>query len=218
MDAAQVFVSVVVPAYNEEERLGDMLEEAVGYLRQEYGSGSKSQARQEQATRRKSDKGNKHSASNGRVHASTSDPHGWEILIVSDGSTDRTVETALDFARAHRIFYKGATSVMDGVSESASPEESLRVISLVENRGKGGATTAGMRHVRGQYVIFADADGASKFTDLGKLLRECRRSEDKEGRAVAVGSRAHLVGSEAVVKVRLCLLLNEPWDIPDSKG
>ena len=57
-----------------------------------------------------------------------------------------------------------------------------------------------MRHVRGQYAIFADADGASKFEDLGKLVEASKKIEDAEGRGVAVGSRAHLVGSEAVVK------------------
>jgi dolichyl-phosphate beta-glucosyltransferase len=61
--------------------------------------------------------------------------------------------------------------------------------------------THGMRHVRGEYAIFADADGASKFEDLGKLLRACEEMEDASGRVVAVGSRAHLVGTEAVVTV-----------------
>jgi dolichyl-phosphate beta-glucosyltransferase len=74
------------------------------------------------------------------------------------------------------------------------------MITLDQNRGKGGAVTHGMRHARGRYVLFADADGASKFSDLGKLLTACQDAEDKKGRAVAVGSRAHLVGSEAVVK------------------
>jgi dolichyl-phosphate beta-glucosyltransferase len=174
-----------------------MLEEAVTYLREEYGFGRKT----EQAVRRQ---GNRGRASNGHAetHANV-DKAGWEILIVSDGSTDRTVETALGFARTHGIFYNGGKSPRStSVTDGTSLEESLRVISLVKNRGKGGATTAGMRHVRGQYAMFADADGASKFTDLGKLIRECRRVEDKEGRGVAVGSRAHLVGGEAVVKVR----------------
>jgi hypothetical protein len=60
-----------------------------------------------------------------------------------------------------------------------------------------------MRHARGQYVVFADADGASRFSDLGKLVEGCKSIQDAAGRGVAIGSRAHLVGSEAVVKVRL---------------
>ncbi|KAI5281587.1 dolichyl-phosphate beta-glucosyltransferase [Ascosphaera acerosa] len=57
-----------------------------------------------------------------------------------------------------------------------------------------------MRHIRGKYVVFADADGASDFGDLGKLVAACEAVTDSWGRGVAVGSRAHLVGSEAVVK------------------
>ena len=74
------------------------------------------------------------------------------------------------------------------------------MITLSENRGKGGAVTHGMRHARGRYVVFADADGASKFTDLGTLVKKCDEIEDDKARGVVVGSRAHLVGSEAVVK------------------
>jgi hypothetical protein len=59
-----------------------------------------------------------------------------------------------------------------------------------------------MRHARGAYVVFADADGASRFSDLGKLMENCDRVADAKGRAVGVGSRAHMVGSEAVVKVK----------------
>ncbi|MGG6496634.1 UNVERIFIED_CONTAM: glycosyltransferase, partial [Bacteroidetes bacterium 56_B9] len=70
-----------------------------------------------------------------------------------------------------------------------------------QNRGKGGAVTHGMRHARGTYIVFADADGASRFTDLGKLVLECEKAKDKKGRAVGVGSRAHMVGTDAVVKV-----------------
>lgn len=57
-----------------------------------------------------------------------------------------------------------------------------------------------MQHVRGHHVIFADADGASKFDDLEKLEKELKRIE-RDGLGVAVGSRAHMVHSAAVVQV-----------------
>src|SRR5579859_6742128 len=57
-----------------------------------------------------------------------------------------------------------------------------------------------MQHTRGRYIIFADADGASKFEDLGKLSNQLKRVE-KDGLGVAVGSRAHMVHSAAVVQV-----------------
>ncbi|KAL8889689.1 MAG: hypothetical protein Q9192_005982 [Flavoplaca navasiana] len=184
IEDAEVSMSLVVPAFNEENRLGIMLKEAVGYLQKEYGKdNSRITAKGSMRHRPKgAQEQNGHidlaNGSAGKV------PTGWEVLIVSDGSTDKTIDTALEFARSLG-------------SESAG---SIRVISLVENRGKGGAVTHGMRHVRGEYAVFADADGASKFADLGKLLRELKKVQDDDGRGVAVGSRAHLVGSEEVVK------------------
>ena len=181
VEEPEVGMSLVVPAFNEEERLGIMLTEAVEYLQREYGSlVSKTQANGNRAKR----KSGKHELSNGHASASNTHSRGWEVLVVSDGSTDKTIDTALQFAR--------------DLGKDAS---CIRVINLRENRGKGGAVTHGMRHVRGQYAIFADADGASKFEDLGKLVEAARKIEDAQGRAVTVGSRAHLVGSEAVVKV-----------------
>lgn len=181
-------MSLVVPAYNEQERISIMLTEAVAYLQQAYGKASPTPEVNGVVHRqngiKSSAQGNASSNSQNEV-AKPCDPTGWEILIVSDGSTDKTAETALEFAR-------------DLGSELS---QSVRVVSLRVNKGKGGAVTHGMRHVRGQYAIFADADGASRFEDLEKLLTASKKVEDAQGRSVAVGSRAHLVGSEAVVKV-----------------
>ncbi|KAE9986157.1 hypothetical protein EG328_006420 [Venturia inaequalis] len=200
-DDAEVHLSVVVPAYNEEARLGGMLEEAVDYLQKAYGDAHgpevESKIPSVSATKKK-EKGHVPANSEG------STPRGWEILIVSDGSTDSTVETALKFARDHQlsqypIAVPGPWSA-DNKNSTNIPHGSIRVITLEENRGKGGAVTHGMRHVRGKYAVFADADGASKFEDVEHLVRMCQECEDPDGRAVAIGSRAHLVGSEAVVK------------------
>jgi len=182
-----VFVSLVVPAFNEEERLGIMLTEAVEYLQLEYGGATVKKANGNRAKR----KGAKQELSNGHASSQSGGPNGWEVLVVSDDSTDRTIDTALQFAR-------------DLEGKAAS---NIRVIHLHENRGKGGAVTHGLRHVRGQYAVFADADGASRFEDLGKLVEASKEIEDAGGRCVAVGSRAHLVGSEAVVKVRYTAIL-----------
>ncbi|KAI9666999.1 MAG: dolichyl-phosphate beta-glucosyltransferase [Trizodia sp. TS-e1964] len=177
IEPAEIFMSVVVPAFNEEQRLGEMLKEAAEYLQQEYGPPPK-QSTANGSTR------TKHPSPS---PSTTAKPQGWEILLVSDGSTDRTIDIALEFAQLHGIHDDPA-------------HRSIRTIRLAQNRGKGGAVTHGLRHVRGQYAIFADADGASKFADLGKLLRACQRIEDAHGRGVAVGSRSHLVGSAAVVR------------------
>lgn len=189
VEAGECFMSVVVPAFNEEKRLSGMLEEAVEYLQATYGHhGTKSK-----------------SSSNGSLQASgqQGDPRrGWEIIVVSDGSTDKTVQTALYFAKTHQS-NKHATQHgpwNEALRHGNIPSGSIRVVQLEKNRGKGGAVTHGMRHARGTYVVFADADGASKFEDLGKLVVGCEKAKDKQGRAVGVGSRAHMVGTEAVVK------------------
>lgn len=191
-------MSVVVPAYNEEDRLLGMLEETVDYLEHAYGNlaAHKNGQPKENMRQRKTQT---EIMSNGQSSSA-----GWEILLVSDGSTDRTEEFAFEFARDHQLSlhprgHSGPWSPerQEGVR---IPPGSIRIVTLAQNRGKGGAVTHGMRHVRGKYVVFADADGASKFSDLGKLVKACQDVEDSEGRGVAVGSRAHMVGSEAVVK------------------
>ena len=184
---AEVFMTLVVPAYNEENRLAIMLQEAVQYLEDQYGlRGAKPRS---------------------VTDPKTSNPRqGWEVILVSDGSTDRTVDVALHFARTYQL--RGTvngvpvpTQPPSAVRPPSIPPGAIRVVKLEKNRGKGGAVTHGMRHARGSYIVFADADGASRFTDLGKLVAECEHRKDKLGRAVCVGSRAHMVGTDAVVKV-----------------
>ncbi|KAI4266461.1 MAG: hypothetical protein L6R38_008722 [Xanthoria sp. 2 TBL-2021] len=184
IEDAEVFMSLVVPAFNEEKRLGIMLREAVDYLQKEYGKDKPNTATNGSIRRRPKGAQEQNGHVGLRNGSAEKLPAGWEVLIISDGSKDKTVDTALEFAR----------------SLGTEAAGSIRVISLVENRGKGGAVTHGMRHVRGKYAVFADADGASKFEDLGKLLRELKKVQDDNGRGVAVGSRAHLVGSDEVVK------------------
>ncbi|KAI9726595.1 MAG: dolichyl-phosphate beta-glucosyltransferase [Chrysothrix sp. TS-e1954] len=196
LEPPEVFISVVIPAYNEENRLKTMLEEAVTHLEATYGP-STSHANSQATTHQNgsADSGarkrnNPSSQTNGstRSHTSTlaasaSQPSGWEILIISDGSTDATISTALDFSKAH-----------------PKTRNRIRVISLLENRGKGGAVTHGMRHVRGLYTLFADADGASRFSCLASLVTAAETSSDTSARCVAIGSRSHLVSTPSVIK------------------
>jgi dolichyl-phosphate beta-glucosyltransferase len=206
IDEAELFLSIVVPAYNEEERLAGMLEEAVAYLQERYGDAH-------EKLEKPSEKGYEKKK-------------GWEILIVSDGSTDKTVDVALDFAKEHQLSKHPVPvpgpRTPNPTTSTHIPHGSIRVMELEINRGKGGAVTHGMRHARGQYIVFADADGASRFSDLEKLIEGCQSVEDKQGRGVAIGSRAHLVGSDAVVKVCiLCLTFDrvtiiDPSSAPNS--
>ncbi|KAG5938839.1 hypothetical protein E4U60_001165 [Claviceps pazoutovae] len=177
IEPADVRLSVVFPAYNEEKRIIPTLEEAVDYLDEHVGRHTDAKASTLPHGGRRH---HRVSSSSGSVPSRQT--RGYEILIVNDGSCDKTVEVALDFARKRNL------------------HDILKVVSLVKNRGKGGSVTHGLRHVRGEYVLFADADGASRFSDVGKLIEGCEEIVDGSLRGVAIGSRAHLVGSEAVVK------------------
>ncbi|KAI0136052.1 glycosyltransferase family 2 protein [Hypoxylon sp. NC0597] len=176
IEPAEVRMSVVFPAYNEEDRILPTLKEAVEYLDATFGRDPHPHHHQKTLPKRPVTP-RKHV-----MNAPRDDLSGYEILIVNDGSTDRTVDVALEFSREHGL------------------HDILRVITLEKNRGKGGGVTHGLRHVRGEYALFADADGASKFSDLGKLMEGCEEVVDGAHRGVAIGSRGHLVGSEAVVK------------------
>ena len=193
----EVLISVVVPAYNEKDRLRGMLEEAIEFLQSKFITCKETEEKGLSTTKANSRSPARTSArSHIKRRSSFSNPTGWEILFISDGSTDSTVSSALDFARIH------LSSTINSSKAIQVLPESIRVISLVENRGKGGAVIHGMRHVRGKYVLFADADGASRFADLGKLLSVCEDVADEDGRALVIGSRAHLVTGETVVKVK----------------
>lgn len=172
------------PAYNEEERVIPTLEEAVEYLDRYIGRPGTGKGVS-------LGKGPKRHSS--RQAARDQETTGYEIIIVNDGSTDKTVDVVLDFAKKNNL------------------HDVIRVVTLEKNRGKGGGVTHGLRHVRGEYALFADADGASRFSDVNKLIEGCEEVVDSSGRGVAIGSRGHLVGSEAVVKVcSLIVFLQQP--------
>ncbi|EPQ56116.1 hypothetical protein GLOTRDRAFT_74626 [Gloeophyllum trabeum ATCC 11539] len=146
-DPAEVDLSVVIPAYNETERLPEMLATTIKHLESLKGSRS------------------------------------YEILIVDDGSSDGTPDVML----------KLATSEYPGVD--------IRIVQLEKNLGKGGAVRHGMLHGRGRRLLMVDADGASRFEDLELLWKSMEElTPSDEDPAIAVGSRAHLVKTEAVVR------------------
>ncbi len=87
-----------------------------------------------------------------------------EVVIVDDGSRDRTAAVAEGF--------RGKLS-------------GLRVLSNGQNRGKGYSVRHGMLEARGEMVLFTDADLSAPIEESDKLIRAL-----KEGYDVAIGSRA----------------------------
>lgn len=144
-DAPTRSLSVIVPAYNEEKRLPDMMDECMEYL---------------------------------EVRGDHDETFTYEVIIVDDGSKDKTTEVGLAYSKKYGC-------------------DKVRVLTLAKNRGKGGAVRMGMLRSRGELLLFADADGATTFPEYGKvetaLKKTCSSmSKLSEALAVACGSRAHL--------------------------
>ncbi|KAK4311692.1 hypothetical protein Pmani_016825 [Petrolisthes manimaculis] len=102
----------------------------------------------------------------------------YEVIIVDDGSRDKTTEVGLKYSRTYG-------------------SDKVRVLTLAKNRGKGGAVRMGMFRARGKLLLFADADGATTFSDFSKVETSIRNlckeeSDISEALAVSCGSRAHL--------------------------
>lgn len=98
-------------------------------------------------------------------------PDGYEILIVNDGSRDRT----------------GA--VADSLTSTGASRVPIHVVHLPINSGIGVAVQTGYRFaaVRGayRYVIQFDSDGQHPAESIGQLVERC----EKDGLDFCVGSR-----------------------------
>lgn len=86
--------------------------------------------------------------------------YSYEIIVVDDGSKDDTTNTAKKF-------------------------ESVKVITLKKNSGKGAAVRAGMLAAVGDYRVFTDADLSTPIYEIPKILQNLQNGYD-----VCVGSRA----------------------------
>lgn len=96
-------LSIIIPAYNEEARLGRMLDQYLPFFDARYAAN-------------------------------------YEVLVIVNGSRDRTEDVVRDYTRRHR-----------------------HVRCIVDPRpiGKGGAVMLGFAQAQGRLVGFVDADGAT---------------------------------------------------------
>jgi glycosyltransferase involved in cell wall biosynthesis len=86
------------------------------------------------------------------VEALADEPLKFEILIVDDASTDRTVAYAERFA-------------------SRCTRCEIRILRRPENAGAGAARKDGVRGARGEVVVMLDADGSYPASSVRDLLR-----------------------------------------------
>ena len=90
---------------------------------------------------------------------------GWqaEVLVVNDGSTDRTAAIVTEFAQLN-------------------PE--VRLLNNLENRGKGFSVRQGVLNAVGEIVMFTDADLSAPMEEAERLFAAL-----DEGADIAIGSR-----------------------------
>lgn len=131
------YLSVVIPAYNEENSIKRrVLEKVNDYLKKQ--------------------------------------DYSWEVLVVDDGSQDRTAELSKKFAEAHENF----KVLKEG------------------HRGKGGTVIAGMLAANGEVILFSDMDQATPIDQLEVVLPKIR-----EGYDVVIGSRTGRKGAPLIRKI-----------------
>ena len=119
-----MYLSVIIPAYNEAKRITDTLQSIRDYLsKQNYD---------------------------------------WEVLVVSDGSKDNTVEIVNDFIKQDLNF---------------------KLIDNQKNHGKGYVVRQGMLEAKGEFRLFTDADNSTTIDHLEKFWLYTR-----EGYDVVIGS------------------------------
>jgi dolichyl-phosphate beta-glucosyltransferase len=139
---APASLTIVLPAFNEEQRIGPALDELFAYL----------------------------DGLSGRPGAGL--PPNPDVLVVDDGSTDRT-----------------AAIVGAAIEARPAGRASLRLL-RAEHGGKGSAVRAGMLAAEGDLVLFADADMATPPGEMPKLIGALAAAD------VALGSRIQPDGTD----------------------
>lgn len=130
--SVQIFLSVIVPVYNEAARL-DGLTAIFRYLqKQKYKS---------------------------------------ELIVVDDGSTDKTLEK------------------LQKLDSRSRWNDKLKLISYPINQGKGRAVKIGMLTARGKYRLFIDVDLSTPIETLVLAFRQEKKSD------IIIGSR-RIIGSQ----------------------
>lgn len=98
----------------------------------------------------------------------------WEVIVVDDASTDKTLFLSQEFAKTHK-----------GIKVFAET-----------HRGKGGSVIAGMLKTTGDIVIFSDMDQATPIEEFEKFIPKF-----EEGYDIVIGSRSGRRGAPLIRKL-----------------
>lgn len=96
----------------------------------------------------------------------------WELILVNDGSRDRTLELA---------------------TSAAKKNKSIKVVSYAKNHGKGYAIIQGVKKAKGKYFLFTDIDHSVDIKTVEKFFPYF-----EEGFKVVIGSR-RVEGAKIVI-------------------
>jgi dolichyl-phosphate beta-glucosyltransferase len=120
----------------------------------------------------------------------------YEVIVVDDGSWDRTTQLVQELARRF---------------------PSIKLIRLPRKMGKGAAVRTGIRNAIGRFIMYNDADGATPIAEIERLFAAIEHGAD-----LAIGSRAlHSPGTHVerrwgrAVVGRLFALIVNIWVVPN---
>lgn len=80
----------------------------------------------------------------------------WEILIIDDGSSDKTYEIGKELSREFR---------------------NVRFISHQPNRGYGAALRTGFENAKYKYIVFTDGDRQFDFSEVEKFIEKIKGTD-----------------------------------------
>jgi len=126
VESKKVYLSLVIPSFNESDTLSKNLDKVYSYF-------------------------------SGKDYV-------FEIIVVDDGSTDSTKD------------------LITGISKVRS---NIKLISNIQNMGKGFSVKSGVLAACGEYILFSDADFSTPIEELEKFLPNFTQGYD-----IVIGSRS----------------------------
>lgn len=135
------FVSILIPAYNEEKSIISSIK---GALNQNYDN--------------------------------------FEVIVIDDGSTDNTLQNAIDFREENKI-----------------PISKLRILHK-ENGGKFSALNYGMEEAEGDWILSVDADSFIIPQTISTLIKKKRKNAVAVTTGIGVVNNCDIVNGELIKK------------------